>query len=64
MNAIFLACLTKLGYCLDSRDFYKSHALIHAHNEISILSRCYTAVQLTLFDIFMVQHRPVYQMDY
>ena len=32
--------------------FYKIQAVIHAHNETLILYRCYTAAQLTSFDIF------------
>ena len=44
--------------------FYKSEAVIHAHNQTLSLSCCYIAAQLTLFGIFLVQRRPAYQMEY
>ena len=64
MDDIFLTCLTKLNIGWIQEIFYKSQALIHACNEILILSCCYTAAQLTSFNIFLVQHRPLCQMEY
>ena len=64
MYAIFLAYLTKLDIVWIQDIFQKNQAVIHAHNETLILSCCYTAAQLTSFDIFLVQRRPAYQMEY
>ena len=44
--------------------FHRSQAVIRAQNETLISSCCYTAALLTSFDIFLVQRRPVYQMEY
>ena len=38
--------------------------MIHAYIETFILTRNYTAAQLVPFDIFLVQYRPAYQMEY
>ena len=64
MDAIFLVCLTNWDIVWIQDIFYKNQAVIHAYNETLILSCCYMAAQLTSFDIFLVQRRPVYQMEY
>ena len=61
MDDIFLTCWD-IGWIQEI--FYKSQAVIHAYNEILILSCCYTAAQLTSLNIFLVQRRPVCQMEY
>ena len=63
-DPIYLAGLKKLECLLDYRYFCKSQAVKHAHTETLVLTRYYTAAQLVLFNIFLVQHQSIYQMEY